>query len=48
MTRKVTEIKISRTSLVDQWLRLLLPMQGAGVQSLVQSLVRELDPSCRN
>ena len=31
-----------RTSLVAQWLRIHLPMQG----TQVRSLVRELDPTC--
>ena len=35
---------VSRTSLVAQWLRLRIPMQG----SQVQSLVRKLDPTCSN
>ena len=36
-------LKISRgTSLVAQWLRICLPMQGTRIQSLVQE-----DPTCR-
>ena len=33
--------KIYRTSLVVQWLRIYLPMQGTRVQALVQE-----DPTC--
>ena len=32
----------TRTSLVEQWLRIYLPMQGTWVQALVQE-----DPTCR-
>ena len=39
----LTEIlKLSRTSLVAQWIRIRLPMQGTQVRSLVQE-----DPTCR-
>ena len=38
---RVTIKKDHRTSLVAQWLRILLPMQGTQVQALVQE-----DPTC--
>ena len=39
----VMDIKISdRASLVAQWLRICLPMQGTGVRALVWE-----DPTCR-
>ena len=41
---KVKKKTMWGTSLVIQWLKLQLPMQGAQVQSLV----RELDPTCHN
>ena len=34
--RKAIKKQISRTSLMIQWLRICLPMQGTWVQSLVQ------------
>ena len=40
--RKSSKIKKAGTSLVVQWLRIHLPMQGTGVQSLVWE-----DPMCR-
>ena len=41
-TKTLIRNAVSRTSLVAQWLRIHLPMQGTRVQALVRE-----DPTCR-